>query len=141
MSTILKVTSMIVRVAVLVVLILGVSFWFNWINTDTNPVLLDIHEIAGMLIGLGLLLVGTILIARGGNASLGIVSIILAILLPIVGMGQANWLAGDIDPHWLIQLSHLALGLGAFALVEIGSRRAQKAVALVERAEKEKGAC
>ena len=55
MSTILKITSMIVRVAVLVVLILGVSFWFNWINTDTNPVLLDIHEIAGMLIGLGLL--------------------------------------------------------------------------------------
>jgi len=55
MTIILKVTSMIVRVAVLVVLILGVSFWFNWINTDTNPVLLDIHEIAGMLIGLGLL--------------------------------------------------------------------------------------
>ena len=113
MSTILKITSMIVRVAVLVVLILGVSFWFNWINTDTNPVLLDIHEIAGMLIGLGLL---------------------LAALLPIVGMGQANWLAGDNDPHWLFQVGHLALGLGAFALVEIGGSRAQQALALVERA-------
>ena len=104
MTTILKGTSMIVRVAVLVVLILGVSFWLNWINTDTNPVLLDIHEIAGMLIGLGLL---------------------LAALLPIVGIGQVNWLAGDSDPHWLIQLLHLALGLAAFALVEIGSSRAQ----------------
>ena len=134
MSTILKVTSMIVRVAVLVVLILGVSFWFNWINTDTNPVLLDIHEIAGMLIGLGLLLVGIILIARGGNASLGMISIVLAALLPIVGIGQVNWLAGDNDPHWLIQVGHLALGLGAFALVEIGGSRAQQALALVERA-------
>jgi len=134
MTTILKGTSMIVRVAVLVVLILGVSFWFNWINTDTNPVLLDIHEIAGMLIGLGLLLVGIILIAWGGNASLGMVSIILAALLPIVGMGQANWLAGDNDPHWLFQVGHLALGLGAFALVEIGGSRAQQALALVERA-------
>ena len=94
MSTILKVTSMIVHVAVLVVLILGVSFWFNWINTDTNQVLLDIHEIAGMLIGLGLFLVGIILITRGGNATLGIVSIILAAFLSIVGMGQANWLTG-----------------------------------------------
>jgi len=134
MSTILKVTSMIVRVAVLVVLILGVSFWFNWINTDTNPVLLDIHEIAGMLIGLGLLLVGIILIARGGNASLGMISIVLAALLPIVGIGQVNWLAGNNDPHWLIQVGHLALGLGAFALVEIGGSRAQRALALVGRA-------
>ena len=134
MSTILKITSMIVRVAVLVVLILGVSFWLNWINTDTNPVLLDIHEIAGMLIGLGLLLVGIILIARGGNASLGMISIVLAVLLPIVGIGQVNWLAGDNDPHWLIQLVHLALGSGAFALVEIGGSRAQRALALVERA-------
>ena len=134
MSTILKVTSMIVRVAVLVVLILGVSFWFNWINADTNPVLLDIHEIAGMLIGLGLLLVGIILIARGGNASLGMISIVVAVLLPIVGIGQVNWLAGDNDPHWLIQVGHLALGLAAFALVEIGSSRAQRALALVERA-------
>ena len=134
MTTILKGTSMIVRVAVLVVLILGVSFWLNWINTDTNPVLLDIHEIAGMLIGLGLLLVGIILIAWGGNASLGMVSIILAALLPIVGMGQANWLAGDSDPHWLIQLLHLALGLVAFSLVEIGGSRAQRALAVVERA-------
>ena len=139
MTIILKVTSMIVRVAVLVVLILGVSFWFNWINTDTNPVLLDIHEIAGMLIGLGLLLVGTVLITRGGNAGLGIVSIILAVLLPIVGIGQVNWLAGNNDPHWLIQVGHLALGLGAFALVEIGSSRAQRALALVARAEKDKG--
>jgi len=134
MSTILKVTSMIVRVAVLVVLILGVSFWLNWINTDTNPVLLDIHEIAGMLIGLGLLLVGIILIARGGNASLGLVSIVLAVLLPIVGIGRVNWLTGASDPHWLIQVGHLALGLGAFALVEIGGSRAQQALALVERA-------
>jgi hypothetical protein len=125
---------------VLVVLFLGVSFWFNWINTDTNPVLLDIHEIAGMLIGLGLLLVGIILIARGGNLGLGIVSIVLAALLPIVGLGQANWLAGDNNPHWLIQVGHLALGLGAFALVEIGCSRAQKARALVARAEKAKGA-
>ena len=132
MTTILKVTSMIVRVAVLVVLILGVSFWFNWINTDTNPVLLDIHEIAGMLIGLGLLLVGSILIARGGNASLGMISIVVAVLLQIVGIGQVNWLTGASDPHWLIQVGHLALGLGAFALVEIGGSRVQKALALVE---------
>jgi hypothetical protein len=124
----LNISSMIVRVSALVVLFFGVSFWFNWMSPDQTPALLGIHETAGILIGLGLILVGATLIARGANVGLGMVSIILAIVLPIVGFGQANWLAGDSDPHWVIQALHLALGLGAFALVEIGSSRAQKAL-------------
>jgi hypothetical protein len=70
MSTMLnKVSFMIVRAAALVVLILGVRSWFNWIIAHTHPVhpvLLNLHEIASMLIGLGWLLVGATLLAQGG---------------------------------------------------------------------------
>jgi hypothetical protein len=129
MKTVLTISSGIVRVAALVVLLSGVSIWFDWVNPDHYQVLSGIHETAGILIGLGLMLVGATLLARGTNGGLGLVSILLAMILPIVGLGQAHWLAGDSDPHWMIQVVHLVLGLGAFALVEIGGTRAKRTVA------------
>jgi hypothetical protein len=129
MGTLLKVLSLVVRVAAVVVLVLGVSFWFDWINSDTHQALLGIHEAAGMLIGLGLLFVGSLCIVRGSNVALGIVAIVIAAALPIIGLSQTTWLAGDQDPHWLIQALHLALGLGALFVVEIGKRGLQTAKA------------
>jgi hypothetical protein len=77
------------------------------------------HMTLGLLavISLWLLAIGIGTASKGRSLGLAIGAFVLGLLLPIIGLGQLNWLALG-NAHIVIQIIHLLLGLGAIGLGE-----------------------
>lgn len=105
-----------VRVIGPVMIILGVLFW-----TDNATTLVPLH----MLLGITLVLLLWTLAVLGAVAglSLGFVALALVwgLIVPILGLTQTRLLPGSA--HWLIQVLHLLVGLGAIGLADTLARR------------------
>ena len=52
---------------------------------------------------------------------LGIIGIVYAFILPLLGMNQETLLIGNL--HWLIQVIHMLVGVGSLALAGVISVR------------------
>ena len=102
------------RACVLLALILGILLWANVIGGGV----VTVHMLLGILamISLWVLAFGIATAPKGKNIGLAIGAFILGILLPVVGLGQLNWLLNS--SHWIIQVIHLLLGLGAIGIGE-----------------------
>jgi len=107
-----RVTSMVLRVAVALALILGVIFWTgNLLNLSM------IHMTLGLIVVLALwVLGGAIAFSKQPNWVLAIAALVLGLIVVFVGLQQRFWLIGSM--HWIIQVLHLLLGLSAVALGE-----------------------
>lgn len=102
-------------VAGLGALTLGLLFWIA--NID----LLNIHMLLGLIVALSLLVMSIIAVSTRGMRIWGIVGIIYAVIVPIFGLRQAFLLIGDL--HWIIQVLHMLVGIGAIVLTGIMGTR------------------
>ena len=102
------------RACVLLALILGILLWTNVVSGGV----VMIHMLLGILamFSLWVLAFGIATAPKGKNIGLAIGAFVIGLLLPIVGLGQLNWLLGST--HWVIQVIHLLLGLGAIGIGE-----------------------
>ena len=105
------VTRWIVRLAGLAQIILGVLFW-----TRRALSLLPLHMLVGMIVVLGLWTLAILAARTGLSLGLVVLAFVWGLVLPIVGMTHGTLLPGSL--HWVIQVVHLLLGIGALRLAE-----------------------
>jgi hypothetical protein len=118
MLNFVRILQWIARIAWLGALLLGLLDWIFGID------LISLHILFGLALGLSLLVLGIILVSTRGTTLAGITGIVYAFILPIFGLTQSRLLTGNL--HWLIQLAHLLVGVGAIALVQVMSTRYER---------------
>ena len=110
-----RLLQIVVAITGLCALVLGLFIWIA--NID----LTDIHMLFGLLVTLGLLVMSIIALSARGLRIWGTVGIVYAIVVLIFGISHVNLLVGNL--HWLIQMLHTLVGIGAIALTGlIGAR-------------------
>lgn len=113
--TVVRIIQWIAGIAGLGALTLGLLFWIAQID------LLNIHMLLGLTVALALLVLSIVMVATRGLRLLGAIGIVYAFILPVFGLTQSGILIGST--HWLIQVLHLLVGLGALALAGIMGTR------------------
>ena len=106
----------ILRLAGSVALVLGLLIWAFQFDNITN-----IHMLFGLVVTLALLVISVLAAFTRGLQLLGIIGIVYAFLLPLLGVNQETLLIGNL--HWLIQVIHMLVGVGALALAGVISVR------------------
>ena len=113
-----------IRVVGVIQLALGVLFW-----TGNALGLVDLHQLIGILLVLGLWTQAALAHRAGVPAGLVAGAAVWGLLVPIVGLTQRDLLPGAA--HWVIQVVHLLLGIGLLALAENLATRAKARLAPV----------
>ena len=106
-----------VRIAGVVALGMGLTFWGG-----TGYTLLGDHQALGYIVSLALLLMAILGFRARIAPVLPTLAIVWGLVVPAIGSMQLKLLPGDL--HWAIQVFHLLLGVGAIALTEIIAGRA-----------------
>lgn len=106
----------IVRVAFLADLLLGITLWLG-----RGYSLLKLHMWLGFIVAFALLAIVLLSLLAKVKPALPIVSLLWAVALPVVGIAQLHVMPGG--DHWIIQVIHLILGLGAIGLAEALAKR------------------
>src|SRR5436190_6950373 len=75
----------------------------------------------GLIVTLTLLVMSIIAVSTRGMRAGGIAGIIYALIVPVFGVTQFDILTGNL--HWLIQIAHMLVGIGAVALAGAISTR------------------
>lgn len=101
----------VMRASILILLVLGVSFW-----TGHAYPLLPLHMAAGLVFVLGLWSIAALAAMRGAPLGPVIGAVVLGLAVIALGMTQTQLLPGSA--HWIIQVLHLLLGMGAMGLAE-----------------------
>ena len=114
---VVRVSSMVLRIAALAALVLGIIFWTGNANN-----LQIVHIVLGFLVVISLWVLGIAQgVRRGGSFGLALATFVVGFFVLLVGLFQTRWLTGS--NHWVIQVIHLILGLSAISLGEmIGAR-------------------
>jgi len=111
---------MVLRLCVVLAVILGICFWLNIISPGGT--ILQVHMLLGILVVVTLWIIGVMLLTRGGGTiGLAVAALVWGALVLYVGTQQDTLLPGS--SHWIIQVVHLLLGLGAGGLGETCARR------------------
>ncbi|HET6815233.1 MAG TPA: hypothetical protein VFJ69_14730 [Actinomycetota bacterium] len=113
-----------IRVLGVVQLALGVLFW-----TGNATGLVDLHQLLGILLVLGLWTQAGLAARAGVEPRLVAVAAVWGLIVPIVGLTQTDLLTDSL--HWVIQVIHLLLGLGLLGLAETLATRAKARLAPV----------
>jgi hypothetical protein len=118
MRTTATVLQMWVRVTGVIMIVLGLLFWSG--NAEG---LIPVHMLIGITLVLalwGLAVIGAL--ARVSVRLVG-VALVWGLIVPLLGLSQTQLLPGSA--HWLIQVLHLLVGLGAISLAETLGRQIQ----------------
>jgi hypothetical protein len=107
---------MLVRVCGVVQIILGLLFWSN--NART---LVPVHMLIGTVLVLSLWALAVVAAISGVNIGLVAFAILWGLVTLLFGLTQAQILPGT--SHWIIQVLHLLIGLGAIGQGENLGRR------------------
>jgi hypothetical protein len=113
-----------IRALGVVQLVLGIVFW-----TGNALGLVDLHQLIGILLVLGLWTQAAMAHRAGVPGGLVAGAAVYGLLVPIVGLTQRDLFPGSA--HWVIQVVHLLLGLGLLALAENLAQRAKARLAPV----------
>ena len=120
------VTRWTVRLAGLIQITLGLTFW-----TGHALSFIPVHMIVGVVIVLGLWILAALGARAGAPAPLVVLAIGLGLVLPIYGVVHGRLLTGSL--HWIVQVIHLFLGIGALHLADVlasyGLRRGEAMLA------------
>jgi hypothetical protein len=117
MKRALSILQMLIRVIGATMLVLGVLFW-----TGNAYSLINLHMLLGLLLVAMLWAVAGLAARAGVHIGLVALGFAWGLVVPILGLNQASLLPGPM--HWLIQILHLLVGLGAIGIAETLSRRA-----------------
>ncbi|WP_188964061.1 hypothetical protein [Deinococcus aquiradiocola] len=101
----------VIRVAGLLALGLGLSFW-----SGSAGGLVQVHMLLGLLVAVSVVALAVIAARRGVPVPLVVVAVLLALALPGLGASQMRIMPGA--SHWVIQVVHLLTGLGAIGIGE-----------------------
>src|SRR5919107_2468357 len=96
----------IVRVAGLIQIVLGLMFW-----TGRGLSLIPVHMMVGAVIVLAMWLIAVLAWRAGVSRGLALLAVAWGLMLPIFGITHPAILPGRW--HWIIEVLHLAVGLGA----------------------------
>jgi hypothetical protein len=103
------------RLAGLGATILGLLHWLDWFS------LIALHRLFGFLVALTLLILSIVVTFTKRMKLPGILGITLALVIPVLGTIQTTLLIGNL--HWLIQATHLLIGVVAVATTQMLGRR------------------
>lgn len=120
MKTAPMIAVMLIRLAALVLIVLGILFW-----TGRASSLAPLHILIGLVLVLALWALALIALRSGGQPELAGLALVWGLLVVIFGLAQRNLLPGGT--HWFIQALHLLIGLVALGLAEMLSVRMRRA--------------
>jgi hypothetical protein len=115
---------MAIRTAFVVQLALGLAFW-----TGNALGLVDLHQLIGILIVLGLWTQAALAARAGVQPAMVAAAAVLGLIAIVVGLTQRDLLVGSA--HVVIEVLHLLLGVGAVGLAESLATRAKARLAPV----------
>ncbi|MFL5806891.1 MAG: hypothetical protein ACJ8CR_34825 [Roseiflexaceae bacterium] len=120
MKTATTIAQMLLRLAGLIAIVLGLLFWTgNFLQLRT------IHMLAGFVVVLSLWTLAGLAARAGVQIGLVALAIVWGLIVLILGMTQTQLLPGSA--HWVIQVLHLLLGLGAIGQGEGLAARIKRA--------------
>ena len=105
----------IIRLAGTVALVLGLLIWTLQLDV------VSIHMLFGLVVALSLLVISLLSAFTSELRLAGILGIVYAFILPLLGLNQETLLIGSL--HWLIEVLHLLVGIGALAFAGVLSMR------------------
>ena len=119
MKTATTIFNWLIRITGLFQLIIGVIFW---VNQDDN--LVPFHILIGVILVLSLWIMALLAARAGVSWKMTGLSFVWGLVVVILGLTQTQILPGNL--HWLIEVLHLLLGLGAIGLGEGLSARIKR---------------
>jgi hypothetical protein len=105
------VTRWVVRLAGLTQILLGLTFW-----SGRALSLIPVHMLIGMIVVLGLWFLVVFASRTGLRPGLVALAFSWGLVLPVFGIAHIGLFPGRW--HWVVQLAHLLLGIGALRLAE-----------------------
>jgi hypothetical protein len=108
---------LLLRISGVLALALGIALW-----TGHGYQYLKLHMWLGFVVTFDLLLLAIVSIFARVQPVLALVSIVWAAALPVLGIAQMRIVPGS--NHWMIEVLHFILGLGAIGLGEALAKRA-----------------
>ena len=118
---VIRYASAVVTIAGILALASGLVFW-----AGGTPSLVSMHMLLGFLTVTGLWTVGIAqALSTGGSWILAAVAFIVGALTIYIGLNQAAMFLGE--HHWLIQLSHLVLGILSIGVGHMAAARHRRA--------------
>jgi len=115
---------MLVRATGVVQLVLGGLFW-----TGNALDLVPLHQTVGFLMVFGLWTLAALAARAGVRPPLVALAAVWGLIVPILGLTQTRLLVGSA--HWLIEVLHLLVGLGAIGQAEALAARVKERLAAV----------
>jgi hypothetical protein len=97
-------------------IVLGMPIW-----TGNADALIGIHIVSGVALVLSLVALAVLAAAARVQPSLVALAIVWAVVVLALGLAQAQLLLGPY--HWVIQVAHTLIGLGAIGQAENLARR------------------
>jgi hypothetical protein len=116
MQVVLTIAQMVVRVAGVLLLILGLLIWAEGMRDLVLP-----HTILGLVLVVSLWVLAVVAARRGAPVGLSAGVAVIGLIALALGMAQVNLLPGP--SHWIIQVLHLLVGMAAVGSAEaLGGR-------------------
>lgn len=122
MDTPLVVARWLVRVCGVLALVLGLLFWLG----DLPGSLIGVHMLLGVVLVLALWALAALGARAGVSKGLVIAAVVWGLLTVWLGQAQTSLLP-DFSVHWIVQVIHLAVGMGAIGLGESLAARTARA--------------
>lgn len=101
-----------VRIGGLAALVLGILLWNGSLIEAVN-----LHMTLGAIVAAALAILAVYAIAARVRFPLALLGLAWAAATIYVGIEQTSWLPGS--GHWIIDVTHLVLGIGAMGLAEV----------------------
>src|SRR6185437_8243352 len=111
MKTTATVLQLLVRIIGPILIVLGVLFW-----TSNATNLIPIHMLLGITLVLLLWALAILAAVAGVHPGVVALALVWGLIVPILGLTQFQLLPGSL--HWIVQVVHLLVGLGAIGLAE-----------------------
>lgn len=119
MKTATTVVQMLVRLVGTIILILGILMW-----TRILPNVISIHMLLGFILVVLLWTMAGLATRARVNLGLIALAVVWSLIVPIFGMTQSRLFPGSM--HWVIQVLHLLVGLGAMGISEALASRIKR---------------
>lgn len=110
-----------VRIGGLAALVLGILLWRGlWIGA------VNLHMLFGSIVAAALAILALWAVTARIRIPMAVAAIVWAAATVYVGLMQTRWLPGST--HWIVDVLHLLLGVGAIGMAEaIGGAMARRA--------------